>query len=389
MQMLRRAAALTALVALLGCATGPKEVSVTNPLGNPPGMVDRLVMFDAAETWEEGDFEDVALVADPPAHLVLTDDNDRHYPRRGIWTSAAVETDFDFTEFLPSWNVEAPEDTGARFEVRVRDARRGTWSPWLHIGYWGRVAHRPDRRVAFDGGVVNVDVLMLDRPADAFQIRTRMVAFGGDQSLTPRLRRIAACYSGVVAGEQRRAELLSPPRIEGDWICDLGVPHHGQGELGRPLSGQCCSPTSLTMVLQHWGDDSTLLENSEAVYDEEYGIFGNWGRNVARAGELGHDAWLTRLRNWDQVKALVAEGQPIVASVSIGEGEIAGVDYTGGHLVVIRGFTSDGDVIVNDPAYREKGEGSVWRADEMATVWFDHGGVGYIVRPLSEPSGGP
>ena len=55
--------------------------------------------------------------------------------------------------------------------------------------------------------------------------------------------------------------------------------------------------------------------------------------------------------------------------------------YDGGHLIVIRGFEPDGDVILNDPAFRaERGEGSVWTQQELETVWFDHGGVAYIIR---------
>jgi hypothetical protein len=35
-------------------------------------------------------------------------------------------------------------------------------------------------------------------------------------------------------------------------------------------------------------------------------------------------------------------------------------ENTGGHLLVIRGFTPGGDVIVNDPASRDKGNGAIY-----------------------------
>ncbi len=376
--MIRRTAlALFFLTAALPAA----QVSTTNPLGYDPNMVDRLDMFDTAADWVSA--EGVRVVIDGD-HLTLTDDREKSYPRSGHWISPVQETAFRFTELLPSWNVDAPEGTGIRFAVRTRDWRSGAWSPWLHIGFWGEVTLPPTREVVFDGGAVNVDILNLDARADAYQMRARFESTDLEQGAMPRLRRLAVCHSGSISSARQRAALTEPVTIVGgEWARTLRVPHHGQGILGRPLSGLCCSPASLTMVLQRWGDEHTVLENSMAVYDPESAIFGNWGRNVARAGALGFDAWLTRFRNFEQVKAQIAMGVPIIASVRIGEDEVAGLTYTGGHLIVIRGFTPEGDVVINDPAYRERGEASVWAAEELATVWFEHGGVAYVIRPSS------
>jgi hypothetical protein len=370
------------LVAVTANAQTDRRPSRSNPLANPPGMVDQMVFFDTADAWREGIRRNVALVITEPVRLVLLNENERAFPRDGTWTSPVTETAFPFTEFIPSWNVDAPTDTGIRFEVRVRDAHTKTWSPWLHMGFWGRVTSSPTRTVSFDGGVVNVDVLNLDRPADAFQIRALFQSFNLDKSVNPSLRRIAVSYSGVVEDPARRAALMPPIHVRReDWARTLEVPHIGQGSLGRPLSGYCCSPTSVTMVLDAWGREHPLLENAMAIYDPDYDIFGNWDRAVAYAGSLGLDAWVTRFRTWDQVKAQIAQGQPVIASVKIAQGDLPGVDYKGGHLIVIRGFTPDGDPVVNDPAYSVRGNGVVYPADRFAHVWFDHGGVAYIIRP--------
>ena len=69
------------------------------------------------------------------------------------------------------------------------------------------------------------------------------------------------------------------------------------------------------MVMAYFGADVPTQENALAIYDEEHDMFGNWGRAVQRAGEMGLDAWLQRFRNWDQVKAMIARGQPIVAGI--------------------------------------------------------------------------
>jgi hypothetical protein len=48
-----------------------------------------------------------------------------------------------------------------------------------------------------------------------------------------------------------------------------------------------------------------------AIYDPHFDLFGNWGRAVSRAGSSALDAWLTRFRNWDDVKSEIANGNPV------------------------------------------------------------------------------
>jgi hypothetical protein len=136
------------------------------------------------------------------------------------------------------------------------------------------------------------------------------------------------------------------------------------------------------MVMQYWGVDRPTVDNALAIWDDEHHLFGNWGRAVQFAGSLGLDAWLERFRSWDQVKAKIAAGQPIVASIRFKEGEFPSsvMKSSKGHLIVIRGFTKDGDVICNDPGSRARGNNVVYKANELGHAWFDHGGVGYIIR---------
>ena len=44
----------------------------------------------------------------------------------------------------------------------------------MYIGRWGRVLDNAKRVVICDWGTVHVDNLVLDRPADAYQIRARL-----------------------------------------------------------------------------------------------------------------------------------------------------------------------------------------------------------------------
>lgn len=351
-----------------------RTTSGGNDLGNPPGMTDRLDLIDTPELWGLGRLEHVNVRSGAQPSLLLDEALDR-FPRAGTWTSAETRSAFPFTELIPSWNVSAPAGTGLRLEVRVRSTR-GDWSPWLFLGSWGRTSEASELVLACSFGAVNVDYLALDRPADAYQVRVVLESFSLEAAATPAVRRVAVCYSGVTGGAPKRLP------VEG-WARNLPVPFRTQRDAPKPLEGEICSPTSLTMVLAFWGVDRPVVENALAVYDSRYGIFGNWGRAVARAGELGMDAWVTRFRSWDAVKASVAAGRPVIASIRFEPGQFpsAVLPSTDGHLIVIRGFTPGGDVIVNDPASRERGDGIVYRAEELARAWFDHGGVGYVISP--------
>lgn len=359
------------------------EPSVTtNPLTNPEGIVDRLLFFRTAEDWEAGELSRVSVSGGATAALVLDDERTR-FPRRGRWNSPEVVTDMPFTEFVPSYNAETPGNSGLTLHVRSRDMESGEWSPWLYIGQWGNTQHYPSRTTRFEHGRVRVDNLILERPADAFQLRVDLYSYSmGEHVEIPSLRLLSASYSGVVEDEERRAALASErPIVEGEWARSLPVPFIPQRDSGPEIGGSTCSPTSTTMVMAYRGVEIPLVENCLAIYDREYGIFGNWARAVGQASEYGLDGYLTRVRSWEDVKAYIAEGTPLIASIRFRDGEFPSnvMDSTNGHLIVIRGMTPEGDIIVNDSASRDRGEEVVYKPDELAAAWFDKGGITYVI----------
>lgn len=367
----------------------------TNPLGHRPDDADRLDLFDTAQRFAAGTLQHATLLTstDARAAVVLADPREKSFPRKGTWTSPVTPAEFRFYEFIPSYNAVCPADTGVRLHARVRLAGTGEWSPWLYFGRWGRTVavDREDRAVtSFDGGRVEVDVLVLDRPADAYQLRVSLQSLAADPAATPALRRVAAVYSGPVPDDAERARLLAPPEYIGRWDRSLPVPFIPQGDAPPAMVGEVCSPTAVTMVAAYHGVSRPLTQNALAIYDDENRIFGNWNRAVQRAGELGLDAWVTRFRTWDQARAAVALGLPVVASIKFDKGTMPSnpiYQETDGHLIVIRGFTPDGDVIVNDPADRKLGNGVVYKASELGRAWFGAGGVAYMIRPSSPGPG--
>jgi hypothetical protein len=359
--------------------------SLSNPIENQQWMRDRLVFLDTNEAWVSGQMEGVEVSASDADSIVMVMPERPRFPARGRWISPEIETDFPATEFIPSWNALTPPDTGVTFDVRVRMAATGEWSPWLYMGQWGRTLQSPYRRISFDKGEVHVDILQLTEPANAFQIRASLLSWDLNREAKASLQRLAMVYSGPPGP-------LDGPAVEADagpaerWARDLGVPFRAQRWEDPAIGGSICSPTSVSMVMEHWGVSRPTLENAMAIYDPDYGIFGNWVRGTQRAGELGLDAWVDRFRSWEKVKETIATGQPIIASIKFREGTFPSnvMNSTSGHLIVIRGMTPEGDLIINDPASPDRGNGIVYKADELAQAWFDVGGVGYIIRPRGE-----
>jgi hypothetical protein len=347
---------------------------------NPAGMVDRLDFFDTPAAWSTGKLERIAVQTTGPDRLTLHDTRNQ-FPRQGAWLSPEIKTDLPFTEIVPSWNPDCPPETGLRLDIRTRDARSGKWSPWFYLGSWGRTTGKADRDIRNDFGRVHIDWLDLRRPADAYQTRVSFNAFNLDDRVNPSLRRLAISHSGVVR-QNAPADANDDHRAGDASAYDIPVPFRAQGLAAKPLRPEICSPTSVSMVMQYLGLDRPTEENALGIYDAEYDLFGNWGRAVAWAGQNGFDAWLTRYRNFDQIRATIATGQPIIASIRFKKGEAPSfvMKETKGHLIVIRGVTADGDFIVNDPASKDKGHGAVYKADDMRRAWLDHGGVGYIIR---------
>jgi hypothetical protein len=65
-----------------------------------------------------------------------------------------------------------------------------------------------------------------------------------------------------------------------------------------------------------------------------------------------------------------------------GELDGAPLRSTSGHIILVRGFTASGDVIVNDPAAPDRGSvRRVLKAAQLERVWLRSGGIAYLVAP--------
>jgi hypothetical protein len=229
---------------------------------------------------------------------------------------------------------------------------------------------------------------------------------------TPSVGLVGAMASAVPAAKKVAASPLGG--AEGT---DLAVPplsqevHRGEYPQFNGGGEAWCSPTSTAMVLDYWKQqfpnagygptaqdlagipyaDPQVDYAAASTYDWNYDGTGNWPFNTAYAGRYGLESFVTRLRSLTEAEKFITAGIPLVVSVSFKESQLTGSGYsTNGHLMVIRGFTANGDVIANDPAsHLDPNNASVrtvYDRAEFENVWLSaSGGIAYVIHPGSVP----
>ena len=162
--------------------------------------------------------------------------------------------------------------------------------------------------------------------------------------------------------------------------------HRGAGGEGW------CAPAAVSMVLDHAGRlpaGTDLPAAARATYDPAYGGTGNWSFDVAWAATLADHAFVTRLHDLREAERFVAAGIPLVVSVAYRRGALTGapIAVTDGHLLVVCGFTTAGDVIANDPAAPNPSEvRRTYRRAELERAWLGgSGGVTLVVHNDDHP----
>jgi peptidase C39-like protein len=318
----------------------------------------------------------------------------------GSWTSDWISVAFPFDQLVASWNAETPATTWIKVEMQARGAGRETTFYTMMMWASGDTdIHRtstPGQRST--DGDVNIDTFKRAdgaAPLDSYRLRVTLYQRSGSAA-TPSVRMVAAMVSTPF-----KYEIPSP--FDGTAI-DLQVPALSQeehkGEFPEYDGGgeAWCSPTSTAMVLGALGaspsddelekfpgpdyGDPQVDYAARYTYDWNYKGAGNWPANVAYATQFGLDGFVTRLRSLSEAHQFVAASIPLIASIN---GDLPGFLFgkTNGHLLVIRGFDKNGDVITNDPAAKTNDEvRKVYGRADFERVWLGgSGGIVYVVYP--------
>ncbi|MDO9454858.1 C39 family peptidase [Nocardioides sp.] len=331
----------------------------------------------------------------------------------GTWTSPVVHLGYADDEAISSWNATTPTGTWVETLFRGRHGD-GTWTKWFVLGRWtSGMDFAPEdgtggdiHRTSLDGqgdtdGTVYTDTFSArtGREPVAFQTRVRLLRPAGTRS-RPTLDALTTMTSELVPDE---APPTSASTLGGRAV-ELAVPRYSQNihrgeypEFGG--GGQVwCSPTSTSMAMRWWGrrhaptaDDlaGIVAPNGDPqvpyaamrTWDFTYEGSGNWPFNAAYAHTYGLDAFVTRLRSLAEVERFVAAGIPVITSLSWDLEEMPEAGYaTDGHLMVVVGFTAEGDPILNDPASSsDAAVRHVYTRENFEKVWQGStGGVVYL-----------
>ncbi|WBB72102.1 C39 family peptidase [Micromonospora sp. WMMD1128] len=331
-------------------------------------------------------------------------------PYAGSWTSPVTPVGFAATELVPSWTADTPSGSWLRVELRGCDAGAAT-TGWYDLGRWaaddGTVRRSSVPGQSDERARVAADTLRVTgATVTGWQVRVTLLR-RPDAPAGPTLRTI-----GVVASADPGAAGSAVSAPAGYGLARgrvLDVPRYAQrlhagGETRWGGGGDSwCSPTCVSMVLDFWGAGPAphryawvdppgprpaVVHAARHCYDHAYAGAGNWPFNTAYAATHGVDAFVTRLRSLAEAERFVAAGIPLVVSAAFTRGQVPGLDYdTAGHLIVLAGFTGDGDPVLNDPyaADDERVRRTVARAPFEAAWQSGSGGIAYVLRPESVP----
>ncbi|OHX03554.1 peptidase C39 family protein [Micromonospora sp. WMMB235] len=326
----------------------------------------------------------------------------------GTWTSPVTAVGFTVTELVPSWTADTPP--GCWLRVEMRGWADGTAATgWYELGHWAAddsAVHRASVPGQEDDRArVAADTLRVTgATVTGWQVRVTLLR-RLDAAAGPVLRTV-----GVVASTDPPGGAEAAPAEAGDaWGRVLDVPRYAQrlhaaGETRWGGGGDSwCSPTCVSMVLDFWGTGPTadryawvappgprpqVVHAARHCYDHAFGGPGNWPFNTAYAATHGVDAFVTRLRSLAEAERFVAAGIPLIVSAAFTAGQVPGLDYdTRGHLMVLAGFTAEGDPVLNDPYAPddERVRRTVPRGPFESAWQAGSGGIAYVLRPESTP----
>ncbi len=291
----------------------------------------------------------------------------------GTLESPDLESSFPFDNLVGSFAAEVPPGGEVELSAKVRVG--ASWSDWYVLG--AQSADGFASAPKSEDGAAALDVDELKVKTKAFAARYRFKFRAGRKPV--RLRSAALALSDGSAPD-------APPAFStGPWARELAVAPRSQRDEQEKYKHDICSPTALAMVLEFWGRKKTTEKVALAVRDRASDLFGNWPANAAYAATFGLDARVARLESLTDLEREIAAGRPVVVSVAFGEGELPGapIKKTSGHLVVVAGFTPEGDVIVDDPAGHGRGDvRHVYGRAAFHKAWrVNKRGLAYLIGP--------
>jgi hypothetical protein len=336
-----------------------------------------------------------------------------------VQTSPEIDPGLNWDELVVSWNADTSAGSYLRVEARVVYPDRATkffvmglWSPDTAVHPRESVVKQKD-----DDGNVLTDTLVMKRAGGKAQVRVvmgngemgnvgngemgewgnegdeEMAELGNGTPISP-----FPCISSISRVPDLRFLGLSfldsktkrdPLAAEkAAWGKTMDVPERCQ--LSYKGGEGWCSPASTSMALAYWARelkrpelDRDVPDVAKDVFDKNWPGTGNWPFNTAYAGSFpGMRAYVTRLTDVSELEQWVAAGVPVVLSLSYRLLHEKG--KSDGHIVVVVGFTPEGEPVVNDPWERlEKGDRvrQVCKRENLVKAWAVSKNTVYLIYP--------
>lgn len=326
-----------------------------------------VVAFDAKAAARRGEDADVAVIETPeivPPKL--------------------------FNEAVPSWNCYTPD--GGYLMVEMKARVDGKWTGWYRVLHYAK-GDKPEPKKSFTDSDsiagVAVETLRIKGGKKADAIKLRLELRSTDGKNYPTLRYVALHTNDPLVW------MTNPEPVKSVWGTELDVPYLCQ--LSVPGGSVWCSPTSTAMVCSYWAKKLDrpemtwgITETAGACRDHRWRGTGNWSFNTAHAAEFkGMRSFVDRFSSVSEIEEWIAKGVPVIVSLDYARLKRRNTTKSSGHLMVIRGFTKNGDPVFNDPWARlENGEKlrKEFKRSDLEYAWLgpkgSYGTV-YIIYPES------
>lgn len=300
-----------------------------------------------------------------------------------VLLSPELKSAADWNELVVSWNAKAP--AGSYIKVEARALGQGYSTKFYIMGMWSpddkafpRVSVNRQRDAY---GTVNVDTLILHQAAGAVQIR---LTFGRNAGRLPKLKFLGLSFCNTTI-----APKVLPANREA-WGKIIPVVERSQQSY--PGGNGWCSPTSVSMALAHWGSVSNRVDWNLDAPEVAAGVFdhnfkkatGNWAFNTAFAGSLnGMRAYVTRFDDVSELEDWIAAGIPVIISARYDLLQDGRAPDLNGHLTVCRGFTENGDLVINDPwtDLRQESVSHIYKRENVRRAWATSHNTVYLIYP--------
>lgn len=310
-------------------------------------MGNNLFLYQDAQGFGTGEQSNVCIANDA---VILCEANGRCVPS-GCYTAPETVCT-PFSKLVASWNSDTPEGTSVEVQVRVR--AQGAWSAWLSYGKWSPFLSTRGSTVSdaqHPNVTLDTDTVCVAGPgADAFQLRVFLYA--SQEGAGPSVCLLAAAL-----------DYLRPACERGEPLNrSVPVPAYAQSIRDPRMASVMCSPTTIAMLMNRFGEDVLPEEAALACYDNTYGGFGNWSFTTALAGCYGYECYV-RFADIAALKQEIKHGFGCGVSVRYTNCTVTATEQhlpflehstgtTKGHLLVVRGFETADDgteyVLVND-----------------------------------------